>query len=792
MLKKTLFQLHWFFGITAGLVLALMGVTGATVSFQDELLQLINPDVLSVQPQAGGVLPLPELVRRLEHAQADKVAMITVEVSDLEASRVFFTPLPGERRGTMRYFDAYTGEFKGEARGQGFFGFMLQLHRFLAAGDTGKQITGACTLVLLFFCLSGLYLRWPRQVWNWRVWLTLDWAKKGRSFNWDLHSVFGTWCLLIYLMSAVTGLYWSYDWFNSGLTRLLSDQPTREARRDRGGAKPGETPIPLAVDYEAVWDSIQKTAGSDLKTFNLRLPAAGGLPATVFYILQSSPHPRAFNTLTLNPASGQVITVERYADKPLGSQLVTSNYALHVGSYFGLPGRLIMTLGALCMPLFFITGWLLYLDRRRKKRQVNAARQQSLPASTDRSGWLIGFASQSGLAEQLAWQSAGQLQAAGIPVRVSTLGALTAADLAQAQRALFVVSTFGDGEAPDSARGFDRKVLGQPWALEHLHYALLSLGDRQYAHFCGFGQRLQRWLEARGAQPAFATVEVDSANPQQLQHWHQQLSTLTGQQPATDWLVPVFEDWQLSQRRLLNPDSKGSPVYLISLTPPAPRTWEAGDLIDIKPRLTIDVPLDTTPREYSIASIAADGVLELIVRQQSHPDGSLGLGSGWLTAHAPLNAAISVRIRRNSGFHLPPDDCPLILIGNGTGLAGLRSLLKARIALGQTRNWLLFGEREIAHDFHCRDQLQGWLASGSLARLDLAFSRDQAEKIYVQHRLREAGKEIKNWLEDGAAIYVCGSLQGMATGVEQALAELIGTDGVETLAEQGRYRRDVY
>ena len=180
------------------------------------------------------------------------------------------------------------------------------------------------------------------------------------------------------------------------------------------------------------------------------------------------------------------------------------------------------------------------------------------------------------------------------------------------------------------------------------------------------------------------------------------------------------------------------------------------------------------------------------MRQEIHPDGSLGLGSGWLTEHAASGSAISLRLRRNSSFHLPAEPIPLILLGNGTGLAGLRSLLKARIAQGQTRNWLLFGERNREHDFHCGAELQGWLESGDLARLDLAFSRDQAEKVYVQHLLREAAQDLRAWLDEGAAIYICGSLQGMASGVDHVLNEVLGERAVSELVEQGRYRRDVY
>jgi sulfite reductase (NADPH) flavoprotein alpha-component len=285
-------------------------------------------------------------------------------------------------------------------------------------------------------------------------------------------------------------------------------------------------------------------------------------------------------------------------------------------------------------------------------------------------------------------------------------------------------------------------------------------------------------------------------------------------------------------------------VYLLDLHGPNGSRWEAGDLVDILPRngaLAIEsmlqrlglsgdqsvklngldetlaqalgsrqlpasiehliglhaqalidalIPLDA--REYSIASVAEDGVLQLIVRLERHPDGTLGLGSGWLGEHAPIGSSISLRLRRNSGFHLPVDDAPVILLGNGTGLAGLRSLLKARMARGQQRNWLVFGERNAAHDFYCGDELQAALAKGDLARLDLAFSRDQAQKVYVQDRLREAAEELRRWVDDGAYIYVCGSLIGMAGGVDEVLKDVLGEEAVEALLEQGRYRRDVY
>ena len=845
MFKKTLFQLHWFFGITAGLVLALMGITGATVSFQDELLNLLNPSVLKVEKLDSGVLPPAELVRKVEAIEGKQVSMLWVGVDSDSAARIFFTPPPGERRGQLRYVDPYTGEYQGDANGQGFFNLMLQLHRFLAIGQTGRQITGACTLMLIFFCLSGLYLRWPRKALNWRAWLTLDWAKKGRSFNWDLHAVAGTWCMIFYLMAALTGLSWSYEWYNKGLQKLFSDTPPHEQQRKGGRGQPGPAgPAPTA-DYEAIWASLQKAAGPGLSLYNVRMPPVAGQPATVFYLLKNSPHERAFNQIVLDPATGVIKKHERYDDKSYKAQLLSSIYALHVGSYWGLTGRILVTVASLTMPLFFITGWLLYLDRRRKKRQVKQARQGFAATGSDAPSWLIGFASQSGFAEQLVWQTAGQLQAAGLPVRVQPLAAIKEDDLQNAGNALFVVSTFGDGEAPDSARGFERKVLGQSLDLSRLKYSVLALGDRQYPHFCGFATRIQQWLSERGASALFAPVQVDSGDAQALHHWQQQLGQLTGGAPSANWQAPSYNNWTLEQRRLLNPGSCGSAVYLLALgTPDTHLTWQAGDLVEVMPRQSalavehfldglglasdspvhldglketlaqalagrqlpanrghlvglhaqalVDALIPLSLREYSIASIPEDGQLQLIVRQERHADGSLGLGSGWLTEYAAVGSAISLRIRRNSGFHLPAEPRPLILLGNGTGLAGLRSLLKARIAKGQQPNWLFFGERNAEHDFYCRDELQDWLAKGDLTRLDLAFSRDQAQKIYVQDRLREAAEDVRQWLADGAAIYICGSLQGMAAGVDQALIDIVGAEAVEQLIEEGRYRRDVY
>lgn len=411
---------------------------------------------------------------------------------------------------------------------------------------------------------------------------------------------------------------------------------------------------------------------------------------------------------------------------------------------------------------------------------------------------LIAYASQTGFAEQLARRTADSLSAAGCTTRVVALGDVQASDLAAARQALFVVSTTGEGDAPDRAFTFLHRVMGGTAALHDLQFGLLALGDRSYQQFCGFGLRLEAWLRRQGATPWFDRVEVDDGDPGALRRWQHCLGQIAGSGERPGWTAPAYESWTLAAREHLNPGSPGGAVYRILLVPPpglAPY-WQAGDIAEISPRPAPDAPsLPVTPlphRDYSIASLPADGGLELLVRQLWSPEGRLGLGSGWLTRHAVIGGAVEVRLRENRAFHPPPSARPLVLIGNGTGLAGLRAHLKARAAGPGCDNWLLFGERTRRFDFLCRAELETWLKEGRLSRLDLAFSRDGDGPRYVQDALRAAATPLREWIGRGAAVYVCGSLRGMAPAVDVALREILGTDAVDELLAEGRYRRDVY
>ncbi len=520
---------------------------------------------------------------------------------------------------------------------------------------------------------------------------------------------------------------------------------------------------------------------------------------------------------------------------------------LHEGLAMPAPdqGHLVLALFATLLWLGLCAGIFWQRQRVQQRAQQKIAAMAAQGAGRP---WLVTWASQTGFAEKLAWQTAETLQGVGLPVRLLPLSQVDGNLLREAGNALFAVSTTGEGDAPDAASGFARRMRETAHDLSGLRYGLLALGDRSYANFCAFGRSLDHWLQHSGAQNHFDRVEVDNGDAATLRHWQHHLSVITGHTEMADWSQPDYSYWRLAERRCLNPGSAGAPVFLVAMTPPPGEAvhWQAGDIVEIGPRnalpdiqafllllgldghaMVIDgghacslhealasrqLPSDDTARqalhgaglqalldlkplphrEYSIASLPADGRLELILRQMRQPDGRLGVGSGWLTLHAPLGGEIALRIRENRGFHGPSGDRPLILIGNGTGIAGLRAHIRARELKGHKRNWLLFGERHAAHDFFFREQITNWQKSGVLTRLDLAFSRDQEQRLYVQDRLRAASRELVAWVEEGAAIYVCGSLAGMAPAVADVLKEVLGEARLEQMAEAGLYRRDVY
>ncbi|MCA1324944.1 sulfite reductase flavoprotein subunit alpha [Herbaspirillum sp. alder98] len=861
MFKNIWFQIHWFIGITAGTILMTIGVSGAIISFREEIVDLLNPGVMQVAVRQQAALTPQQLLEAIRRVEPERrVTTLSITAAPGAAARVVFAPPPGQRRGELRYADPYTGVLSGPLTGHEFFEFAERFHRWLLLPtEIGKIVLGTLALALLTLALSGLYLRWPRRALSLQAWLKLDFRLSGRSLLWNLHSVIGTWALVMYVIFSVTGAYWALDWFKQGLNTLAGENRSQSAPRAnaRGNGPHAEPAGNGPLDVTLAWNTFI-AAEPDFTNAQLRLPEKSSQPVQFIYLGPQAPHERARSRMTVLPRTGEVRLLERYEDKSFGGQAIAAIYPLHMGTYFGLPGRIIMTIASVMMPLFGITGWMLYLDRRRKKKALRAERERlqqetvTAPAAhvgataPTASACLVAYASQAGQAERVALKTAALLRQSGVDVTLQSLARLTPEKLRHHRRILFIVSTFGEGDAPDTARAFERRLrMAAGQSLADVEYALLALGDSHYEKFCGFGHTLDHWLQNTGATALFPMIEVDRMQAGALQQWEQ---LLADHQLISATATPVdavaehrqWHAWTLTHRRQLNAGSQGAGLFHLELRSTVQQHWAPGALAEIMPRhapdrialllqrLQLDgdsmvtlnagpstlrdalagsaLPASGTsasaqaladalqplaPRTYSVASIAQDGALHLLVRQARHDDG-LGLASGWLSEYAAIGETLQVRLVDNANFAPAAVTAPAIFIGNGSGLAGLRGHLRSRVAAGAKRNWLLFGERNRTHDFLYRDELEGWLAEGSLARLDLAFSRDQAQRLYVQDRLREAAEMVREWIDDGAVIFVCGSLHGMAAGVDDALVGIVGQDVVDDLIAQHRYRRDVY
>lgn len=215
------------------------------------------------------------------------------------------------------------------------------------------------------------------------------------------------------------------------------------------------------------------------------------------------------------------------------------------------------------------------------------------------------------------------------------------------------------------------------------------------------------------------------------------------------------------------------------------------------------------PRLYSISSSLKAHPDEVhltvaVVRYRSHDRDREGVCSSFLCDRVGVGETVPIYTHRNSNFKLPATgDTPIIMVGPGTGIAPFRSFVEERAALGSKGpNWLIFGDQKYTYDFLYQLEWQKYLKDGVLNRLDLAFSRDQPEKIYVQDRMREQGKLLYSWLEEGAHLYVCGDAYRMAADVNDALIDVVQKQGqlkreqaleyVQKLQKEKRYQRDVY
>jgi sulfite reductase (NADPH) flavoprotein alpha-component len=369
-------------------------------------------------------------------------------------------------------------------------------------------------------------------------------------------------------------------------------------------------------------------------------------------------------------------------------------------------------------------------------------------------------------------------------------------------------------ERPFSSELLERAILNGAESDKEVRHVVLSLKDSNLTYEPGDAlgvwprqapELVQAVLSSTGiAGDTPVSIDGDLLSLRQALAARCELTVLTA--PTVIKFARLANDSTL--RRLIHPDQsaalqsylQGKDVVDLLQSHPAV-VGDAQSLVDLLPALK--------PRLYSISSSQAafPEEVHLTIATVRHDGGGRrrgGLASTWFADRLDVGGSAPVYVQRNPRFRLPPDPgTPIVMIGPGTGIAPFRAFLHHRRVQGLTgRTWLFFGDRHAHCDFLYRTELESFLQGQQLTCLDTAFSRDQPEKIYVQHRMLEAGKQLWSWLQDGARFYVCGDASRMAKDVDAALRAIIVEHGrrsaaqaqleLHELAAAGRYLRDVY
>lgn len=564
--------------------------------------------------------------------------------------------------------------------------------------------------------------------------------------------------------------------------------------------------------------------------------------------------------------------------------------------------------------LAWVSGYLYGLSQAGSQPAVTGA------AATAPSGNLtILYGSQTGNAKGVASAIKAQAEARGLPVTLTSMADYKPKQLKKETHLLVVVSTYGEGEPPESAVDlYEQLKKGKVGKLEGLKFAVLGLGDSSYEFFCQTGKDFDSLLTKAGADRVheLASLDVDyqdaakawgeqalnaiaatlSAGPagssvasavqqavghsqyskenpfparlsvnqkitgrdstKDIRHieisleesgiryqpgdalgiWFDNDADLVGEVLALAHLSGDEASARGSLREVLSRELELTRLHggfitgLAEISDNAALKDLAGDkaqvnalvasaqVVDVLKRFPTALTAEQlmgllrplTPRLYSIASsqseVEEEVHLTVGVVRYPQEDGTVrsGAASSYLADRLPEDAEVRVFVEHNDNFRLPANpDTPVIMVGPGTGIAPFRAFLQEREAQGADgKNWLFFGNPHFTQDFLYQVEWQRYVKSGLLSKISLAFSRDQANKIYVQNRLREAGLELYQWLEAGAHFYVCGDANHMAKDVQEALLDVIAAHGQKSreeaeeylseLRRAKRYQRDVY
>lgn len=655
------------------------------------------------------------------------------------------------------HVDPQTGQGIAPHTGSPLPRWMKKLHRSWLLDTPGRVVSGLTALAMLVLSVTGTVLL-VRRVGGWRH--LADPLRGNLVQRW--HTQVGRVVVLGLLLSALTGVYLSAATF-ALVPDGMQDDPDFPSAVSGGPAAPVTAlPALVATDLNHLRELVYPNPGDLSDVFSLATDQGEG------YVDQST---------------GELLSYLPHGGFRQTYELI---YQLHTGEGLWWLG-LLLGVCALSVPVLSATGALTWWDRRQSMPRIvdnstaHAADTVILVGSENNSTW--GFANT--LHEAL--------HKTGLRVHTAAMNQL-ATEYPQAERFFILTATYGDGDAPSSANQFLAR-LGQFKSPSKAAFAVLGFGDRQFPQFCKFAYDVEAALLAKGWQRLMDIDTIDRQSGQAFTRWGNAVGPLIGQdvnlvhtpkRPRTDaFTLTERDDYgeavqaPTSILRFAAVPAQGLKGSLARLFGGAGLPhFEVGDLLGVVP------PGSAIPRFYSLASKSGDGFLEICVRKLPG-----GLCSEFLHG-LQLGGRMEGFIQLHPDFRPVAGKAPVILIGAGTGIGPLAGFIRNNT--GQHPMYLYWGGRDPASDFLYKPELDTYLADGRLTGLHAAFSRVK-EGAHVQDRVLEDAEQLRQLLEQGGQVLVCGG-RAMAKNIAQALDEVLVplNLSVATLKAQGRYREDVF
>ena len=719
--------LHLWLGLLFAIPVLVIALSGTILAVKPVMLA----NDAAVQPLAG--LSAATVLQRV----VDANPRLTVERLRVTASGIVLVKGKLGTRRVEKPLDVQTGTLLHPKKDSAFFTFVRDIHRTFLLGKMGRYISLTSAAMLAIMLVSGVVML-LRQLGGWRGALH---KIRGRTPN-RLHGVLGRVLIFPLIIVAVTGLYMG-----------LVTQKTLPTGAELRPYYP-ETPNELAPVLPHELTGLKAQPLDGLRELLFPIP---GDWFDVFALKTDA------GFVFIDQFTGEVLSTTPYSGWQVALEWIA---VLHTG-VGAAPWAIILGITSLGVPVFLITGVLIWWRKRQPRIAQNAR--------ADVAEIVVMVGSQNGTTHGFAQHLHAKLVQAGAKVRLEEMNKAKPA-YPKAQTMLVLAATYGDGAPPQNANRFiERITKARNWPDSQ---AVLGFGDRSFPQFCAFANQVGRALPGQALLPMGL---IDRQSSQSFIAWGRALSQVIGLDFTLDHQPkrPKTAQLTLCERIHFGADiSTPSAILRLRVTNGRLARYRAGDMIGIY------AAPNAAPRIYSLGSSRRDGYVELCVAQQEG-----GLCSTYLN-HLELGKSLEAYIIPNPGFVMPARKRPVLMIGAGTGIAPFAGMIRANT---QNRAIDLFwGNRHPDSDFYYRDEISQWLADGRLTGFFPAFSRT-TPSAYVQDQLTQKRDLLQARLCGGGTVMVCGS-QKMATAVRtriDALASHIGTSLAE-LRRQNRYLEDIY